>query len=164
MTPHVDLVTDLGPDGVSTSTARQHLKSCGVCRRRVEAVLALAQIVREGIASDADSPVGCLSEEEIIAAARTDRAAPSRDASVHLTECERCSAALSEARLVLSASATVRALPAPAVSLPPALKARIRELQPAMPLAAIPRDITRPSGRRQPVRRRKPKPKPRRSK
>lgn len=163
MTAHVDLVTDIGPAGVRTLAARRHLERCAECRGRVLAVRRLAELARRAGAEAGGAAgargtsrsrsregdlAGCLTADVIVALSRPGAPAPARDVTAHLASCEACALARDEARRALSGPRLAFAR-GTAPALPERLRARLGGLRPApaavLPLAAIPRDITRPA-------------------
>jgi hypothetical protein len=143
---HVDLIADLGPAGVRTEHARNHLVTCLACRRRVAAVGSLVRFAREARSAHLGvNPARarrCPSPEEIVRLASAGRQKSSASLQSHLDSCPECALALEESRRALAAPSRAVRSTAP---LPPDLERRIRAMATSLPMAAIPRDITRPS-------------------
>lgn len=163
MSKHIDLVADVGPEGVRTQGARRHLESCADCRRRVAALTRLARLYAGmGRAGETVAPSSsrgkCLSMEQLLALAAPGASPPSTALRTHLEACPECSLALEEASLAMNPQAVSGRLGVRIEPLPRHVRAHVRAQGPALPLAAIPRNITRPSGTRKkatPRRRRK---------
>lgn len=144
---HIDFLTELGPGGIRTSAARSHVARCAECQRRVTAMLRLAELAVRGAQA---LPGKAHPSPSALVRVACDPAGELR-ARRHVQGCHACSAAVEEARrAVAKAGKRLGAKPVRVVPLPPALRVKIAALREAVPpvevpLAAIPRDITRPS-------------------